>query len=411
MPFVARGLVFGMTWYTSTSDSRDEIKILAKRLKANAYVEVSGAEQSRMYGFVDLKNMKGIFSAAAGVAAALTDGGIFLHKLDLDGTTCLIAIDPERRMPVQGMDLVGKRAEMVKLANEYITTNKAFDIKVYGDAQAAEIAGATAMQIERVISEAAISGDIKPVKTVDSRWLFGAMAVLTVIATWFSEDIVGLVTPAPTQPVQTLEAQYRNQVKDAVSQVVAVNQFPSNVMGGFLPFLSTVAGEADGWKIESLTCTDTKCEQVLKRGPGATSEGLLRALKLPPNDPSIAFYDVDYAKRLMTFSKLSDAKKLVIAPNSTFSSLVGSWFQGLTDRGLARPTIGPLAPMVPENGAKLQAGDMPQVGQYTFTVPLAEPDLQAIANLPDMMTIESIEVRREGDKKMTAKFNGKYYAL
>jgi hypothetical protein len=411
MPFVARGLVFGMTWYTSTSDSRDEMKMLAKRLKANAYVEVPGAEQSRMYGFADLKKMKGMRSAAAGVAATLTDGGIFLHKIDADGTTCLIAVDPERRMPVPGMDLVGKRAEMVELANKYITTNKGFTIKVYGDAQANEVEGATAMQIERVATEAVIAGEIKPVKPVDTRVLFGAAAVLTIAAAWFSEDLVELVTPAPTTPVQTLEAQYRNQVKDAVTQVVALNQFPSNVMGGFLPFLATVAGEAEGWKIESLTCADTKCEQVLKRGPGATSEGLLRALKLAANDPSIVFYDVDYAKRTMTFDKLQGEKKLVIAPNSTFSALVGSWLQGLADRSLARPTVGPLAPLVPANGAKLQAGEMPQVGQYDFTIPLKEADLQAVGNLPDMMTIESIELRREGENKMTAKFKGKYYAL
>jgi hypothetical protein len=411
MPFVAQGLVFGMSWFTSTSDSRDEMKTLAKRHKANAYVEVSGAEQSRMYGFADLKKLKGMRSAAAGVAATLADGGIFLHKIDADGTTCLIAVDPERRMPVPGMDLVGKRAEMIELAKKYITTNKGFTIKVYGDAHASEIEGATALQIERVATEAVIAGEIKPVKPVDARVLFATVAVLAVAAAWFSEDIVGLVTPAPTAPVQTLEAQYRDQVKAAVTQVVALNQFPSNVMGGFLPFLATVAGEAEGWKIESLTCTDTNCEQVLKRGPGATSEGLLRALKLSANDPSIVFYDVDYAKRTMKFNKLRGEKKLVIAPNSTFSALVGSWLQGLADRSLARPTVGPLAPLVPANGAKLQAGEMPQVGQYDFTIPLKEADLQAVGNLPDMMTIESIELRREGENKMTAKFKGKYYAL
>lgn len=400
-----------MNWYTSTSDSRDEMKALAKRLKANTYVEVSGAEQTRMYGFADLKKMKGQRSAAAGVAAALTDGGIFLHKIDVDGTTCLIAVDPERRMPVPGMDLVGKRAEMIDLAKKYITTNKDFTIKVYGDAQPTELEGVTTLHIERIATEAVISGEIKPVKPGDSRMLFGAVAMLAVAGAWFSEDIVALVTPAPTKPVLTLEAQYRIQVANAVTQVVVLNQFPSNVMGGFLPFLATVAGEADGWKIESLMCADTKCEQVLKRAPGATSDGLLRALKLNANDPSIVFYDVDYAKRTMVFEKRRGAKKLVIAPNSTFSALVGSWFQGLADRSLTRPTVGPLSPLVPLNGAKLNTGEVPQVGQYEFTIPLKDTDLQAVNNLPDMMTIESIELRREGENKMTAKFKGKYYAL
>jgi hypothetical protein len=46
-------------------------------------------------------------------------------------------------------------------------------------------------------------------------------------------------------------------------------------------------------------------------------------------------------------------------------------------------------------------------------VPFQETDLKAVANLPDMMTIEQIELSRGAsvESKPYIKFIGKYYAL
>lgn len=409
MAMVVGKFAFGMKWCTSTSEGREEMTKEAKRLKANVYTEVR-SELSRMYGFAEIKKWKGVRSAAAAVADALTDGGLFLHRLDAKGTTCLIAIDKERRLPVPGMDQIGPRSQMVELAKQFVQRNPAFSAFVYGDVEASEIEGAHGLGFDRISNDAVIAAELKPVSKSNLLVMYVAMCALGASGALFSEQIEELITPTPTVAVASLETQYRDQVKSAVAQVVQANQFPSNVMAGFLPFLTTIASDADGWKIESLICTGTDCEAVWRRQPGATSEGFLRALNLKASDTSITFYDVDFAKRKLSFKKAETRKKLVLAPNATFSEIVGSWFQRLADRHLEKPSIGPMSPLVPNNGATLPASEMPQVGQFQFAIPFAQNDLQAVAGLPELMTIEAIELRREGQEKIKVKFTGKYYA-
>lgn len=412
MSFVAKKLAFGMDWCTATSDSRDEMTKEAKRLKANVYTEVGG-EVGRVYGFAELKGWKGVRSAAAAVADSLAEGGIFIHKINDQDKSCLIVIDPDRRQPVLNMDQTGKRDKIIATAKAYIEKHPAYASKVYGDVLDSEIKGAHPLTLDRIASDAVVSGELKPVTQVDKRLLLVVMGSIAASAVLFSEDLTALVTPAPEKPVETLEVQYKNQVAAAVAEVVKSNQFPASVMAGFMPFLATVPGEAAGWHIESLKCVSTECSAIWKRKTGATSEGFLRALNIPANDPSVTFYDVDFAKRTVSFEKPASTKQLVLAPNSTFSEIVGSWLQGLSDRQLERPMINALAPLIPDNGAVLKAGEKPLVGTYSFTVPFLERDLQAVANLPEMMTIEQIELTRgaSAEAKTIIKFSGKYYAL
>lgn len=414
MAVITHGLAFGLTWYTSTSDHRDELRKEAKKLKANVYTEAIH-ESSRMYGFGEVKKWKGVHAAAAAVAEAIPGGGLFVHRLDANDTTCLIMIDGERSLPMTGLDLTGTREAMIERAKAIKTENYggeqgADDIMLYGDVDAEEIAGCNELPLARVASEA-ISGALKPVRPFDVRLLFPVALVIGITAVVFSDDLTALVMPAPTKPVVSLEVQYRNMVTTAVNQVVAKNQFPADVMAGFLQFIPGVASEAAGWRIENLKCTDADCVAIWRRQPGATSEGFLQAMKLQANDPTVTFYDVDFVKRTMTFKKATSTRKLMLAPNGTFAQIVGTWLQRLADRKLERPALTAMAPLVPSNGAKLSPADIPQVGTYRFTVPFSEADLSTVANLPDLMTIETIDVRREGEKKMVVQFNGNFYAL
>jgi hypothetical protein len=309
------------------------------------------------------------------------------------------------------MDLYGPRSQMIGRALQYLEGHPDRVIKVYGDLQPDEIDGAYELSFDRIASETVVLGELKAVRPFDARYAIPVLAIVGLAAIWYSDDLADLFTPAPVKAAVPPEAQYRTQVNDAVSQVAQLNQFPSNVMAGFLPFLREVPSEAAGWRIESLKCSDADCTAVWKRQPGATSEGLLQALNLSATDPTVTFYDVDFMKRKLSFKKGGTPKKLVLAPNGKFSEIVGSWFQRLSDRHLERPALGTLTPLVPPAGGQAGSGGVPQVGQYHFTVMFSEQDLQAVAALPDMMTIESIELRRESDNKMTVQFNGNYYAL
>lgn len=422
MTLVIKGFAFGLTWYTSTSDSREELERQAKRLKTNVYAEAVH-ETSRMYGFAETKKWKGVRAAAAGVAEALPEGGLFIHRLDARGTSCLIAIGSERRLPLPGMDLHGAREQMIARAKDYIAAQSGQAVKVYGDVLPEEIEGAHELSFERVAGDAVIAGALKPVTQFDPRYALPFLIAMGMAAIWYGDELTGVVAPAQAAPVQSPDMVYRNQVTAAIDGVAQLNQFPSNVMDGFLPFLAEVPSEAAGWQFENLKCIDTECTAVWRRQPGASSEGLLRALRLDAADPSVTFYDVDFMKRKLSFRKGETARKLELMPNGSFSGIVGSWFQQLADREIERPMLGTPAPLVPPLSAAPGATPgaapaapqdtvvAPAVGQYRFSVPFNVQDLQAVAALPDALTIESIEVKREGRGRMIVQFNGKYYAI
>lgn len=423
MALVIKGFAFGLTWYTSTSDGREELERQARRLKANVYAEAVH-ETSRMYGFADTRKWKGVRAAAAGVAEALPEGGLFIHRLDARGTSCLIGIGSERRLPLPGLDLHGPREQMIARARDHIAAQDGRAVKVYGDVLPEEIEGAHALSFEQVAGDAVIAGALKPVTQFDARYALPFLIALGLAAIWYGDELTGVVAPAQAAPVQSPELLYRSQVEAAIGDVARLNRFPSNVMAGFLPFLAEVPSEAAGWQFDNLKCVDTECTAVWRRQPGASSEGLLRALRLDAADPSVTFYDVDYMRRKLSFRKADTPRKLALMPNATFSGIVGSWFQQLADREIERPMLEMPAPLVaplsatPGAPAAANAGaapqgaiEAPEVGQYRFSVPFSVQDLQAVAALPDALTIESIEVKREGKDRMIVQFNGKYYAL
>lgn len=412
MPVVVKGFAFGLHWYATTSDSSDELQVRAKKLKANVYAEAEH-ESGRMFGFASIKKWKSVRAAAAAVGETLPDGGVFIHTLDKKGTTCLIVIDKDRRLPVPGLDIFGPREKMVDAANAYIASVPEELIRVYGDAEMGEINGAhevLRMDLERIATDAVIAGLLKPVSEKDAKWILAPLLIIGLSAVAYSEEIGNLISPQATTTVTPMQA-YKNQVKAAVDGVLQLNQFPSSVMAGFMPFLATVNSEADGWHIDGLKCAASECEVTWRRREGATSEGFLRAMHLQATDTTVWFPDMDTAKRKLSFSKGEPSTTLLLAPNATFAQVVGTWFQGLSDRGLPKANIGQLQPIISPNGVNVPAGEIPQFGQYQFTVPFNESDLQAVAGLPNLMTIENIELRREGAQKMTVQFNGKYYAL
>lgn len=409
MTQVIRGLAFEMTWYTSTSDSRVELKQQAKKCKANVYAEAV-FESSRMYGFAEVKKWKNVRAAAAVVAEMLPDGGVFIHRVEGE-LSCLVVVDADRRLPVPGYDVIGSRAQVIALAKKYRDANSGREVKVYGDVQPDEIEGAHPINFERLAQDAVVSGVLKPVNPIDARWLVAAMVIAGIVAVWFSDDIMSFVTPTPVKPALSLEAQYRVSLKEAIANIEQMNQFPENVIAGFQSLTQQVAFEAAGWRIESMKCVDAECMVVWRRSEGATSEGLLRALNLSINDPSITFYDVDFAKRELKMQKGTNPKHLVLVQNGMFSARVGSWLQTVSDRQTQKPNLGARAMLVPLNGAKVEASEMPQVGSYTFSVPFTAEEIRVVASLPEVMTIESIEVTRQGENNMAVKFNGKYYAL
>lgn len=411
MAIVANGLAFGLNWYTSTSDTVDEMQKEARKYKAKAVAEVK-SDGTKMYGFADVKKWSGTYSAAACLAETLPSTGIFIHDLNGGAATCLIAVDAERRLPLFGLDIVGPRRQIIERAQVLIQEQKDLkrNLAVYGDVIESEIEGAESMLLSRLAKEG-MSGQLKAVKPVDTRWAIPFVIAAAVAAIVYSDEISDLVTDRQKPPAVPLEVQYRTQVAAAVNQVVQSNQFPSNVMPGFIPFLKEVANEAAGWKLDTLKCADTDCVATWRRTAGATTEGLLHALNLKSNDVSINFPDVDTATRKLKFTKESAARKLVMMPNAAFSQLVGSWLQRLQDRKLDKPLLSQLTPLVGPNGAtKLTPGDIPKFGNYQFTVPFYMDDLQTVQNLPDSLTIETIEISRDG-VGMKIKFTGKFYAF
>lgn len=413
MPLVVKGFAFGLQWFSSISGSNDEVQVRAKQLKVKAYAEAEH-ESSRMYGFGNLKRWKGIRAAAACVAEALPEGGgLFIHKIDKKGATCLIAVDGDRHLPIPGMDMYGPRLKMIEAANAYIATMCDQEVKVYGDVEPGEIDGAheiVRLDFERIASNAVITGLFKPVADKDTRWAVIPLLVMGLGAVFYSEEIENFISPQALVIISPAEA-YKTQVKTAVDSVLQMNQFPSSVMSGFMPLLATVPSEAGGWEIEKLHCVDTDCEATWRRREGGTSEGFMQALKLQASDTTVWFPDMDTAKRKLTLSKGAPSQTLMLAPNATFAQVVGTWFQSLSDRGFAKANVGTLQPIVAPHATDMAEEKVPQFGTYQFTIPLTEIDLQAVASLPDLMTIEKIELSRAGGTTMTVQFNGKYYAL
>lgn len=397
------GVLFGLEWRTSISDDKKELARISAEVQANSYVDVVYGGNHK-YGLCTLKKIDKQRSAAAALAGMIEGGnGIFVHYLDeAAGLTCLIAI--KDHLPVTDLDLVGPREEMLQRLKQYRLERK--DLKVYGD-----YTQALAMPLESLLSAAASADELRPVSSRNVPLMLGVVTVFLLIGTWFAADLWEIVTPTPPPPPPDPRVEHHRVVVAEIDRIVSLNQFPSNVMSGFIPFIGSLPAEVDNntWQLVTVTCADTACSALWKRLPGGTTKGFMNALGIAANDTSLSFPSVDQIRREVAFTKGTTPKKLLLGTRNKFGELIISWFQQLQDQK-QNPTISDNTPLVPvPSVADIPAADKPLVGNYTFTVPYAK--LIDVAKLPDVMIIETITMTYKERGSANVEFRGKYYAL
>lgn len=398
------GVLFGLEWRTSISDDKKELARISEDVKANAYVAVHYGGNHK-YGLCDLKKIDKQRSAAAALAGMIEGGnGIFVHLLDeASGLTCLIAI--RDHLPVVGLDLVGTREEMLKRLKEYRLERKEdHGLKVYGD-----YTQALALTLADLLQAAESATVFRPVSSRNVPLIMGVVTVLAIAGTWFGPDLFDLVTPTKPPPPPDPRVEHHRVVVAEIDRIVALNQFPSNVMAGFIPFAGRLPAEVEGWQLVTVTCADTDCKALWKRKNGGTTKGFMAALNISPTDTSLSFPSVDQIIRDVSFKKGAEQKKLLLGTRNKFGELIISWFQELQDQK-QNPTISDNTALIPVPAvADIPAADKPLVGNYTFSVPYGK--LIDVAKLPDVMIIEIITMTYKERGSANVEFRGKYYAL
>jgi hypothetical protein len=398
------GVLFGLEWRTSISDDKKELARISEEVKANAYVAVHYGGNHK-YGLCDLKKIDKQRSAAAALCGKIEGGnGIFVHLLDeTSGLTCLIAI--RDHLPVVGLDLVGPREEMLKRLKEYRLERKDDNgLKVYGD-----YTQALALTLTDLLQAAESATVMRPVTSRNVPLIMAVVTVFAIAGTWFGADLFDMVTPKKPPPPPDPRVEYHRVVVAEIDRIVGLNQFPSNVMAGFIPFAGSLPAEVEGWKLVTVTCVDTDCSVLWRRTPGATAKGFMSALGIAASDTSLSFPSVDQIRREVSFKKGTQQKKLLLGTRNKFGELIISWFQELQDQK-QNPTISDNTALIPIPAvAGIPAADKPLVGNYTFTVPYGK--LIDVAKLPDVMIIENITMTYKERGSANVEFRGKYYAL
>lgn len=405
-------LIFGMSWRTAISDSREELIGYSKALDANCYVEAA-FDVKHKYGFCKLKKVDKAQSAAVILGQILEGGsGIFIHQISR-GEHCFIAVRDS--LPVEECDIVGTREQVISAAKSYAEAIKKKDgvtPKYYGDAD--EISGCTTLNIPKLIDEGEGIGAICRVRSFNIKAALIAASLILVAGAWFTQDLIKLLSPAAPVVIDP-KAEHHKAVVLAIDNLVALKKFPSNVMPGYIKFITALPAEIPaagkpvdeaGWKLETVTCVHTDCAANWKRVGVATNKDFLDALAIEPGDLTVSFPSIDFISRKVTFSKNETLGKLVLGTQLKFGETVMSWLQTLKDR----PRTDPLAPVVPATGDfKPEQADMPLSGGLSFTVPFSE--LQRVAALPNVLTIEKITLTYRDRQNIKFEFQGKYYAL
>lgn len=403
-------LVFGMDWRTAISDDREELLAYSKQLDANCYVEAA-FDVKHKYGFVKLKKLDKAQSAAVILGQVLEGGnGIFIHQLNRE-QHCFIAVRDS--LPVQDCDIVGSREEVIQAAKTYAENSRKNDgvaPKFFGDVT--EFGGAITLGITRLIEEGEGIGEIRRVRSLNAKAAMIAITVTLLAGAWFAPDLMQMVSSEPAVKIDPKD-EHRKAVVAAIDSVVALKQFPANVMPGYIKFATSFPAEVaapgrpdDGWKLDTMTCDGTDCTANWKRQGRATNKDFLDAMAIQPGDGSISFPGVDVISRKVTFIKDDTPGKLVLATQLKFGETVLSWLQTLADR----PRTDPMAPLVPiAGGFTPDQADMPLTGSYAFTVPYSE--LGKVSSLPNALTIERITLTYKDRQNIKFEFQGKYYAL
>jgi hypothetical protein len=412
MTHIVHGLAFELDWHTALSDDKKELKVLNSN-RGNVYAEVS-YDTSRKYGFAEVKKYEGVHSAAAGLADVFPDGVIFIHNIGPDLACCIVIA---HHLPISGMDRVGSRTEMLECATDFLTKRTPEDVPmpVYGDLTPDEFPTAQPYSLNQLFEDGQGRGALKPVTSYNQKMIGIGIAILALALTWFGADAWDAMQPKKEAPPPDPKVIHHQTVTAAINDVVEKNKFPVDVLAGFIPFAENLAATAPGWEFEQLYCIDTKCTATWKRNSGGTSQSILEALSIANNDSTVSFNDIDHMTRELSFEKTTTAKKLLLVPIATFSKLVITLLQERKDKGY-HPNTSTMNPLVPPPaGVNIPLEDNPKVGDYVLEVPFRE--VYEVAKLPDLMTIDTIEVRtrgaREGQgrKEIVVTFKGKYYAL
>src|SRR5690349_6044187 len=115
MAYVHQGLIFGLRWCATLSEGNAELKKLAQR--DNFYAEAVYNERKK-YGFATIKKGENLGAAAVALAQAAGEAScIFIHRLNQDFSCCIALV---KHLPVDDVDMVGPRDEMIEIARQFI---------------------------------------------------------------------------------------------------------------------------------------------------------------------------------------------------------------------------------------------------------------------------------------------------
>ena len=225
---------------------------------------------------------------------------------------------------------------------------------------------------------------------------------------YFGADIWDFIVPPAPQAQIDPVATHRQLVKTSLDKIVGQNQFPSDVMAGFGPFVESFPVPIN-WELQTIACEDTSCLATWRRLPGGSTKGFLAAMRISNDDSTLDFPGVDQIRRKVSFTKPAATRKMVLGTQVQFAKTIITWFQQLKDEN-RQPSIGQPVPLVPiPPNVKLLDSDKPVFGEYSFTVPFSS--LNTVSQLPDLMTIEKILVTYKKQGDVDVEFKGKYYAF
>lgn len=404
MQIIINKLLFGMHWKTALSDNQKEINTMVAAEKATAYAIVTAGGQ-RTFGFSQLKKSTKAKSAAAVVAHIFGQtGGVFLHQISPD--LCAF-IGVESGMPVE--DQVGPRDQMMKEARAFIAEHFEAGTIVSGDIDSEDFTKVEAFDIAQLAVEFGQVGKIIGVSSVGTKIAIGVAAVVVATLLVFWSDIEQAISPPkPLPAVATPQDKYRQLVSNALAEVGKAGLFRSSVMPPFIAMADSLPFSAPGWLFESIKCAGADCVATWKRMKGGNAEGILDALNVGPKDASVSFPSVDKLQKKLTFAAAAQGQVVELSENATLDPKVLTWVQDLKDRGF-EPKYSSATPLVPpETGFSPAKESIALVGDYVIEIPYR--DIKDVANMPNSMTIDHVEINVQDNKRIVATIRGKYYA-
>lgn len=405
MQQVVRKLAFGLEWRVSISDEARELAQLCAEAKANVYTIASRGQQYR-YGLGRLKKVAGVRSAAALLAHLLGEqGGVFVHQIG-DGQCCCIAVT--QHLPVEGMDRVGARADMLACAAGYLEQGAAAGRRLYGDVTPDELPDCVPMGLEKLADSISENGRMAARGLIPPKWAAAAAVCAMCVLAWFSGDLFdAMQAPAVAAAPATPQAQYRDRVAAAVAEVSKAGRFRVDLLPAFTALADTLPFAVSGWEFEQLSCEDVRCKALWRRVRGGSVAGMLAALHVDGEDASVSFPTVDTLQKELALQWTPHTRTLEYAPNAMLDPGVLAWVQSLKDRGYEPRYSAPVPLVAPASGLKPGKDAVVQAGDYSISLPYREID--DLSQLPNSMTIDHFHIKVVNGQ-IVATIQGKYYA-